>query len=46
MGYRYEASRIHYYDQPFSKLKAHIDLIVSSIQEVSYFDSLSSNDLL
>ena len=46
MGYRYEASRIHYYDQPFSKLKAQIDLIVSSLQEASYFDSLSSNDLL
>ena len=45
-SWRYEASRIHYYDQPFPKVKAHIDLIVSSIQEASYFDSLSSNDLL
>ena len=33
MGYRYEASWIHYYDQIWSQF----DLITNSNQEVSYF---------
>ena len=37
MGYRYEASWIHYYDQTFLHIESAIDLLVSSNQEVSYF---------